>query len=117
MGSGYLKANLDSLRGEYNITNSGVLNIIGYNFMGLEEYVTAIAIFELNIELYPDEANPYDSISECYQTQGNNEKAMEYAKIGLQKLPADSTINDQFRENLKNIMETRLNDLGADTGS
>ena len=114
-GFDYLKSNIDSLRGEYNINNSGVLNIMGYNFSGQEQYETAIAIFKLNIELYPDEANPYDSISECYQLQGNNAKAIEYTKTGLRKLPADSTINDQFRENLKNIMETRLKDLGAVT--
>jgi tetratricopeptide (TPR) repeat protein len=114
-GFNYLKSNIDSLRVAYNINNSGVLNIMGYNFSGREEYETAIAIFKLNIELYPDEANPYDSISECYQLQGNNIKAIEYTKIGLQKLPTDSTINEQFRENLKNIMETRLKDLGAIT--
>jgi tetratricopeptide (TPR) repeat protein len=113
-GFDYLKANLDSLRVEYNITNSNVLNIIGYNYSGQERFDLAIAVFKLNIELYPDQANPYDSISECYQLQGNDEKAIEYARIGLQKLPGDTLINDQFREQLKEIMETRLNDLGAD---
>ncbi len=112
-GFDYLKSNIDSLRVVYNINNSGVLNIMGYNFSGREQYETAIAIFKLNIELYPDEANPYDSISECYQLQGNNAKAIEYAKIGLRKLPADTTINEQFRQQLKEIMETRLKDLGT----
>ena len=116
-GIDFLKTNIDSLRSEYSIANSGVLNLMGYNYSGQEHYELAIAVFKLNIELYPDQANPYDSISECYQTQGNNEKAIEYTKIGLQKLPADSTINDQFRENLKEIMETRLNDLGANSGT
>jgi tetratricopeptide (TPR) repeat protein len=114
-GIEYVKSNIESLRDEYSITNSNVLNILGYNYSGQQRYDLAIAVFELNISLYPDQANPYDSISECYQLQGNNVKAIEYTKIGLQKLPADSTINEQFRENLKNIMETRLKDLGAVT--
>lgn len=113
-GVGFLEAGIDSLRNKYNITNSGVLNGMGYSFMGRESYELAIAVFELNIKLYPDQANPYDSISECYQNQENNEMAIKYAKIGLQKLPADTTVADEFRDRLKEILETRLNDLGAD---
>jgi tetratricopeptide (TPR) repeat protein len=114
-GIDFLHQELDSLRVEYNVNNSGVLNIMGYNFSGQAKYDLAIALFEMNIELYPDEANPYDSISECYQTMGNNEKAVEYAKIGLQKLSADSTINEDFRSRLKEIMETRVEDLKGNT--
>lgn len=111
-GIEYLKSNIEDLRNDYRITNSNVLNTLGYNYLGQQRYELAIAIFELNISLYPDQANPYDSISECYQVQGNRVKAIEYAKIGLRKLPADSTINEQFRQRLKEIMENRLKDLG-----
>jgi tetratricopeptide (TPR) repeat protein len=113
-GVDFLETSIDSLRNKYNITNSGVLNGMGYSFMGREQYELAVAVFKLNIKLYPDQANPYDSISECYQNQENNEMAIKYAKIGLQKLPADTTVADEFRGRLKEILETRLNDLGAD---
>jgi tetratricopeptide (TPR) repeat protein len=113
----FLESGIDSLRNEYNITNSGVLNNLAYGYMGQEQYELAIDVFELNIKLYPDEANPYDSISECFQNQGNNEMAVKFAKIGLTKLPADTTLNDNFREQLKEIMETRVSDLGTDNPS
>lgn len=112
-GVEYLKSNIENLRDKYRITNSFVLNTLGYNYLGQQRYDLSIAIFELNISLYPDQANPYDSISECYQVQGNRVKAIEYTKIGLHKLPADTTINEQFRQQLKEIMETRLKDLGT----
>ncbi|KAA3618685.1 MAG: hypothetical protein DWQ05_06905 [Calditrichaeota bacterium] len=112
-GVEFLVAGIDSLREVYAINNSGVLNIMAYNFMGRELYDQALPLFELNIKLYPDQANPYDSISECLVNMNRNEKAIEYARIGLEKLPADSTINEDFRNNLKELMETRLKDLGA----
>lgn len=116
-GIDYLKAGIDSLRVEYNITNSGVLNNMGYGYMGQGQFNLAFAVFELNITLFPDEANPYDSISECFQNHGNNTMAVKYAKIGLEKLPADSTINENFREQLRNIMETRISDLNSNNPS
>ena len=73
---------------------------MGYGYMGQGQFNLAFAVFELNITLFPDEANPYDSISECFQNHGNNTMAVKYAKIGLEKLPADSTINENFREQL-----------------
>jgi len=113
-GVDYLEAGIDSLRIDYNITNSGVLNNLGYGYMGQQRFELAVSVFELNIKLYPDEANPYDSISECFQNQGNNEMAVKYAKMGLTKLAADTTLNDAFREQLREIMETRGSDLDTD---
>jgi len=110
-GIDFLEAEIDSLRSKYSITNSGVLNGLAYSFMGQERYEIALALFELNIELYPDEANPYDSIAECYMNQDNNEMAIKYSRIGLEQLPADSTISEDFRELLKEILEDRLSEL------
>ena len=70
-----------------------------------------MAIFKLNIRLYPNEANPYDSIAECYQTLGQNKEAVKYSKIALEKLPSDTSINEEFRERLRVILETRLEEL------
>jgi hypothetical protein len=113
-GIKYLETGIDTLREKYNITSSGVLNGLGYSYMGQQRYDLAVAVFLLNIKLYPEEANPYDSISECYQVQGENELSIEYARMSLQKLPADTTINEDFRDTLREILETRLDDLGAE---
>ena len=41
----------------------------------------AIAVFELNVRLFPDEANPYDSLAEAYLKKGDRAAAIErYAK-------------------------------------
>ena len=59
-------------------------------------------------------ANPYDSIAECYQAMGNFQKAVDYSRIALEKLETDETINDAFRDNLRQILEERLDDLASE---
>ena len=56
-------------------------------------------------------AGVYRMHSECYQIQGKNNLALKYAKIGLKKLSADSTINENFRTQLRDILNDRLENL------
>jgi tetratricopeptide (TPR) repeat protein len=115
-GISFLREDLHGARNEYRITSSGVLNAMAYAFMGRGDHATARDIFELNIELFPDEANPHDSIAECYALIGNNEEAVRHSRIALEKLPGDTTISDEFRENLREILQDRLKALGATPG-
>jgi CubicO group peptidase (beta-lactamase class C family) len=52
------------------------LNRLGYHYLGKNETQKAIEIFEFNVELYPEEANTYDSLGEAYMAAGNIEKAI-----------------------------------------
>ncbi|MDH4070434.1 MAG: hypothetical protein OEV30_08420 [Ignavibacteria bacterium] len=115
-GISWLRENLDTIPEEYGIGNSGVLNGMAYSFMGQQETDVALALFHANIDLFPDEANPFDSLAECYATLGNTEEAIRYSKLCLEKLDGDVTINDQFRETLKELNEERLQQMGAGTG-
>ena len=115
-GAGFLGEDIPMLQQTYRIGNSGVLNTMAYVFLGRRENATALELFRVNIELYPDEANPYDSIAECHTIMGNNPEAIRYSRIALEKLAGDSTINEEFRENLREILEDRLRDLGAGPG-
>ena len=112
-GTGFLESGIDSLRTTYRITNSGVLNGMAYGFLGKGESETALSLFKLNIGLYPDEANPYDSIAECYLGIGETDNAIRYSRIALEKLPGDTTISEEFRQSLREILEDRLKELGA----
>jgi cyclase len=53
------------------------LNVLGYQLLWREMYEAAIQVFELNIEAYPQSANPYDSLGEAYVASGNEELAIE----------------------------------------
>jgi hypothetical protein len=52
------------------------LNSLGYRFMGEKKYQEAIAVFKLNVELYPQSWNVYDSLGEAYMMNGDKEPAI-----------------------------------------
>ncbi len=52
------------------------LNILGYELANQHKPEAAIEIFKLNVELYPDAFNTYDSLGEAYMIAGNNELAI-----------------------------------------
>ena len=115
-GVEFLEIEFDSLRTTYNVTNPGILNQFGYNLSYSNRFEEAFVVLKVNIKLFPDVANGYDSLSEIYLNSGNTEMALYYSKRCLEKLPADSTISDDFRELLREGSIERIEALGGDTG-
>jgi len=68
-----LKANRPD---EYDFRESE-LNSLGYYYLGEGRIQAAIAVFQLNVEAYPDASNAYDSLGEAYLLAGNRELAIE----------------------------------------
>lgn len=60
------------------------VNSLGYNFMTLDKPGMARAMFELNIENYPESANVYDSMGDFYLDQGDTLQAMEQFEKALE---------------------------------
>ncbi len=52
-------------------------NLLGYRLLGEERYPEAIAVFELNVEAYPESWNVYDSLGEACMLSGDSERAIE----------------------------------------
>jgi len=116
-GVDHFLSDFDNLKDEYNIDDPTDLNILSYYFMNLERYDEALAILKFNLALYPDVANCYDSLAECFMNRNENDQAIKYYKLAYEKLPADTTANEQFREFLKTNIEERLEELGANINS
>jgi len=112
-GVEFLENGIDTLRAAYEINNANVLNGMGYNYIGQNRFDEAEKIFQLNIKLYPEVANCYDSMAECYMLSDDNENAIKYYKIAYAKLETDSTANEEFKERLRTGIEERLEELGA----
>ncbi|MDH3814601.1 MAG: serine hydrolase [Acidobacteriota bacterium] len=65
---------------EYDFGESQ-LNNLCYQLMGNGNMDGAIAVCKLNVELFPEAFNPYDSLGEAYMTAGETELAIQnYAK-------------------------------------
>lgn len=72
---------------EYSLRHPQRLNRIAYEFIKENDIPFAIKLFRLNVHLFPNEANMYDSLGEAYEKDNqydlalrNYEKAVELAK-------------------------------------
>lgn len=63
------------------------LNMLGYQLLWREMNQAAIEIQKLNIEEYPDSANPYDSLGEAYEVTGKVTLAIESYEKALEINP------------------------------
>ncbi len=73
------------------------LNGLGYYYLGRGEIDTAIRIFQLNVEMFPEAFNPYDSLGEAYLEAGNRELSIVNYKKALELNPGAQTAKDALR--------------------
>jgi len=77
------------------------INVLGYELVNHNKIEAAIEIFKLNVELYPDAFNTYDSLGEAYMNAGNNELAIINYEKSYELNPKN--------ENAKKIVEKLRN--------
>ena len=63
------------------------LNMLGYQLLWREMYEAAIEVHKLNIQAFPESANPFDSLGEAYEASGENELAIESYEKALELNP------------------------------
>ena len=73
------------------------INQLGYTLLGEKKYTEAIAIFNLNVEMYPKSANTYDSLAEAYMKSGNKELAVKNYKKSLELDPANQNAVEMLK--------------------
>jgi CubicO group peptidase (beta-lactamase class C family) len=76
--------------GGYEIKNIDALNDLGYTLINQEDIDLAKSIFLLNTELFPDNADVYDSLAEAYMNSGDNKLAIENYEKSLKMNPQNS---------------------------
>ena len=95
------RAEIETLEREgHKIDSSFPLNRLGYQLLSDGEIDLAIGVFEINMHLFPDEANPYDSLAEAYLEKGDRASSIEYYTKALEVDP-DFTNARQALERLK----------------
>ncbi len=83
----------------YQGLNENTINDIGYYALNKKNFDGAIAIFSLNVDLYPDSWNVYDSLGEAYLMAGNTMAAIENYKRSVELNP-DNKNGKKILENL-----------------
>jgi pimeloyl-ACP methyl ester carboxylesterase len=64
-----------------------LLNSLGYDLLRNNRIEEAIAVFEYNVEKYPNSWNSYDSLGDAFSAAENSEKAMESYRRSLELNP------------------------------
>ena len=89
-------------RGAYDFGENS-LNNFGYEILEKSDATSAIQVFRLNAELYPQSGNVWDSLAEAYMKSGDLKKAQESYERALTLDPKD----DHAKEMLKKIKATK----------
>jgi tetratricopeptide (TPR) repeat protein len=66
-----------------------VLNALGYRLLGDGDVGGATEIFQLNVEFFPESANPLDSLAEAYMAAGKKELAVKNYARSLELDPSN----------------------------
>ncbi|WP_428656427.1 serine hydrolase [Runella sp.] len=90
-----LKANQSN---DYNFENEDDLNQLGYYLMNSKRLDDALRVFELNVRLFPESANVYDSLGEAYLNKGNKERALANYKKSLELDPKNNGAKEAIEQ-------------------
>jgi glyoxylase-like metal-dependent hydrolase (beta-lactamase superfamily II) len=62
-------------------------NRLGYHYLGEEKYEEAIAVFAMNVDMYPESWNVYDSLGEAYMRSDKRDLAVRNYEKSLELNP------------------------------
>jgi CubicO group peptidase (beta-lactamase class C family) len=74
---------------EYNFAENE-LNVLGYQLLQTNKLSEAIEILKLNVEMYPQSANAFDSLGEAYMVHGDKDLAIANYKKSLELNPKNT---------------------------
>lgn len=74
------------------------LNQLGYHFMNENKLSIAISVLKLNVELYPEYSNGYDSLGEAYLKNGQNELAIKNFEKSLELNPRNTNAQEMLKK-------------------
>jgi tetratricopeptide (TPR) repeat protein len=89
-------------RGAYDFGEDS-LNAFGYEILEKGETASAIQVFQLNAEVYPQSGTVWDSLAEAYMKSGDLKKAQANYEKALTLDPN----NENAKEKLKKIKESK----------
>jgi CubicO group peptidase (beta-lactamase class C family) len=74
----------------------GRLNSLGYRFLATDRPRHALAVFELNAELYPTSANAHDSLGEALMKNGRIEESIASYRRSLELDPGNRNAEEKI---------------------
>jgi tetratricopeptide (TPR) repeat protein len=84
-------------KGVYDFSE-GMLNRLGYRFVGDGKADEALVIFRLNVEQFPEASNTWDSLADVYATQGDTVRAITFYRRSLELDPDNDNAVEQLKK-------------------
>ena len=92
--------------------SEAVMNRIAYGSLAAGDTEGAIALFQMNVVVYPNSPNVYDSLSDAYLADGQKDLARQNAQKALELLASDTVDNAARRDDIRANVEQKLKLLG-----
>jgi CubicO group peptidase (beta-lactamase class C family) len=84
---------------KYNFNEPArTLNVLGYALLRQRKVKDAIEVFKLNVELFPQSGNPYDSLAEAYMVNGDKETAIKNYEKSLELDPKNTNAVEMLKQ-------------------
>lgn len=97
---------------KYSLRHPQRLNTIAYEFVREHDIVFAIKLFTLNVHLFPNEANMYDSLGEAYEKNKQYDLALKnYEKAVALAKKNDHRLLSSFQSTLERFKNKLNKDL------
>jgi CubicO group peptidase (beta-lactamase class C family) len=89
------------------------LNSIGARALFRGDSAGALLLFRLNVAMYPDSMNAYDSLAEAYKRSGETAEAIAGYRGSLSAFARDKQLPGAYKDQLRKNAIDKLRQLGA----
>jgi dienelactone hydrolase len=90
-----------------------IVNLLGYEHLQAGDTKGAVEILKLNVTVYPNSPNVYDSVSDAYLADGQKDMALQNAKKALELLAKDTADTQQRRNDIRESAEQKIKQLAV----
>ncbi len=94
----FVRAYIEAINKTIKSNKNMLFNRIGYAFLKENSVRNAIKVFEENIQMYPDDANAWDSLAEAYFINGDKENALRLYRKALELNPSSKSANAMIQK-------------------
>lgn len=102
--AGMIEEGIAALEGQKDLYTAEVpdleqlINAMGYTLLREDKHEQAVKVFSLNVRLFPEASNTYDSLGEAYMESGKTQQAIENYEKALELNPDSENAKRRLKQ-------------------